>query len=396
MMKARPFVSIADDAASGDYKQKHRAPDRQSRCEQIGEKHKAIQGRHDVVQVGIVGEHPPGRLRGDGPGEAAIDEPFGGGLLGGDKPRARRPVKSARRKPHQPERDEPRFPGSWLRACNVYDLLAGRAPCQCHRSTETAAPAAHMAIGRSAHGADRHQRCAVEPCRGRRLRRAVPCVMVHPEMDGSELCQKAEHTIHRAQIAAPHPLIPAEGIAYGYRRERRAAQDQEHRFRILVDADELAVSRGAGKGGERPSLPFHPVRYRTATAMPAHRLRQRAFGAEHPAPETADKHHAQEHERPPDPPKYELGEEREIGPDVRGALRRRQKRRNNDEKRVGGDDNPLNGLDRPLAPHEPVAGGGQKAIDAAWRGVDRTAFVICSLAGAGEKINHGTITQSSA
>ncbi len=138
------------------------------------------------------------------------------------------------------------------------------------------------------------------------------------------------------------------------------------------------------------------MRYRTAPAVPAHSLRQRAFRAEHAAPETADKHHAQEHERPPDTPENELGEKREIGPDMGCALGRRQKCRNDNQKRVGGGDTPLHGQDRSLMPHEPIARCGQKAIGAVCRGPFQAAFAIRSLMGADEKINHGTLFQSSA
>ncbi len=279
----------------------------------------------------------------------------------------------------------------------MHDLLAGRAARQRHRPAETAAPAAHMAIGAAAHGADRNQRRAIHTLRPGNggFGAWSHAARSTRKWTGASFARQAKDAVHRAQIAAPDPLAPAEGITHGYGRKRGAAKNEKRRFGVLVNADELAIGGGAGEGDKGPSLPFHPMRYRTAPAMPAHRLRQRAFRAEHAAPQTPDKDHAQENERPPDAPEDELGEKREIGPDMRGALRRRQKRRNDDQKCIGGDDNPLHGQDRPLMPHKPIARSGQKAIDAVCRGPYQAAFAIRSLVGADEKINHRTIIQSS-
>ncbi len=61
--------------------------------------------------------------------------------------------------------------------------------------------------------------------------------------------------------------------------------------------------------------------------MAAGEFRQRAFGAEQPAPGPAEHHHAQENEGPPHAPEHELRQQRDVRPEVRRAVRQRQRER---------------------------------------------------------------------
>src|SRR5262249_33090250 len=98
-------------------------------------------------------------------------------------------------------------------------------------------------------------------------------------------------------------------------------------------------------------------------AVAAGDLGERAFGAEEAAPGAPDDHHAEQHERPPHAPEYELGEQGHVVEDARGTLGERQHRRQRDEHDIETDDGPLHDADAPLVARQPVAEQPRPPID---------------------------------
>ncbi len=289
----------------------------------VGQQQPAVEEGHDVVAVGIVRQDEPGRRVLQRPCHPVLDEPRGGPLLGVDVPGARRPLEGAHRQRHHAEQDQHGLVEVWL----------ARRPRARSRGWASAGRGAPRRDGR----------CSARTC-GRRPRRASPCTgtsgaqlnaarppdglgrgrpggAVDLEAHGGELREDREDAVDRAEVAAPDPLVAPVEQADRDRRERRAAEDGEDRLRIAVHAGHLPVDRGAGERQERPARPGDPARHRVAAAPAAGELAQRALGAEDAAPRPADQHHADQHERPPDPPEGELRGQRQVGPDMRGVVR---------------------------------------------------------------------------
>src|ERR1019366_10667177 len=130
----------------------------------------------------------------------------------------------------------------------------------------------------------------------------------------------------------------------------RAAENEQRRFGILVDAYHLPVDRGQGKSREGPAFPSDPAGDRMAPAEPAYRLGQCALRTKEPAPSAAKQHHAEEDEWPPDAPEGELREECEIVEDMGEPSRQRQECRNGEQHEIHEDDDPLSALDHASMP----------------------------------------------
>ncbi len=94
---------------------------------------------------------------------------------------------------------------------------------------------------------------------------------------------------------------------------------------------------------------------RMASADPACRFAQRAFGTENAAPGAAGQYHAEKHKRPPDPPKNELRKESEVIPDMRVRFRQRQKSGDGNKQDIDEDDGPLDLLNEALVAPQGLA-----------------------------------------
>jgi hypothetical protein len=153
-------------------------------------------------------------------------------------------------------------------------------------------------------------------------------------------------------VAAPDALAPAVDQAYGDGGHGGSAQHQQHRLGIFVDADQLAVYRGDDDGGERPAAPLQPARHREAQAVTAGEFGERAFRTKNAAPDPPQSERGDDHERPPDAPEHELGEQGEVVQHA-GVLRRHGKKgRHRHQGQVEHHHRPLHADDEAaVAPH---------------------------------------------
>jgi hypothetical protein len=147
-------------------------------------------------------------------------------------------------------------------------------------------------------------------CRSQAARSTLKCT-------GASRASSAKTPGHRAQVAAPHTLAPAIDDANSDGRHRGAAQDHQHRARVFVHADQLAVERGPQEADQRPARPAHPAWNRQALAGAPRKFGQCAFGAHHAAPEAPNEQHGRNDKRPPHAPERELCKARQAGEHAR-------------------------------------------------------------------------------
>ena len=285
--------------------------------------------------------------------------------LGLHEPGAGAPQEGTDGNAEQAEDDEYGFPRVRLVARHMDDVMVGRAQRQPHRAaTKARAVGAHVAVAVRCHGADRHQRRAAH--RRERLSRrqaiGIPSHGVDFEMQWRKLRQDAEHAVDRAEEAAPDPLVLATHQARRDGRDGGAAEDQQHRGGILVDADHLAVDRRESEGDEWPAAPAHPARNGALQAVAACRLGECSLRAHEAAPGAAHEHHGDEHEGPPDSPEHELRKQRHVVPDMIGALGQGQQDGHDDEHHIDRDQRPLQPRDETAVPQQEVAHGGHPHI----------------------------------
>src|SRR5581483_6334044 len=160
-------------------------------------------------------------------------------------------------------------------------------------------------------------------------------------------------------MAAPEALPPSVQKADHDRRQGRAAEDQQRRFRIFINRQHLPVDRRGDEADERPAAPEQRARHAPAEAVAADPFRERAFRTEKPAPHAPDDDDGQNHERPPDPPEHELRESREMIEDAGAVGRQGHERRNRDQARVDRHDRPLQGNDRSAMATKKIAQRGE-------------------------------------
>ncbi len=203
-------------------------------------------------------------------------------------------------------------------------------------AVQAAAAAAHVALGRPRHPADAHERRTVDRMHGNARNVRGPRVGIDAKMQRGDARQHGKHAVDRTEVPAPDALAAAVDEADADGRERRAAQHEQRRGGILIDADELAEHRRQRERDERPSAPFQPARHREAEPMPAGGLGQRALGTEEAAPRAPDDEHRQDDERPPHAPEQPLRQDREAVVPARVVRRQRQEGRHDDEERIGG------------------------------------------------------------
>jgi hypothetical protein len=140
----------------------------------------------------------------------------------------------------------------------------------------------------------------------------VPGGAVDAEMHRRDARQQAEDAGDRAQVAAPDALALAIHPADADGGDGGTAEDQQRRLRVVIDADQLAIDRGEDEGHHRPAAPAHPFRDRAAAPVAAGEFGQRAFRAEHAAPDAAHEHDREDHEGPPDAPEQVLREQHQA------------------------------------------------------------------------------------
>jgi len=119
-------------------------------------------------------------------------------------------------------------------------------------------------------------------------------------------------------------------------------------LRVLINADQLAINRGANKGHKRPATPAQPARNRPPQTMAAGQLGQHAFRAKNAAPDAPQQHGAQHDERPPDTPKQKLREQPQIVQNMRILCRQGHEHRVNQEAEVKHHHRPLHAQDDAL------------------------------------------------
>jgi hypothetical protein len=227
----------------------------------------------------------------------------------------------------------PSMPKTSSRASLVRGVLAsedfgvGRARRQLDGVAVAAAAAAGVALRGAGHVLDVEQRRAVDGGAAPGL--AVPGGAVDAEVHRRDAREQGEDAGDRAEVAAPDALALAVEPADGDGGDRRAAEDEQRRLRVFVDADELAVERGEDEGEEGPAAPAQPFRDGVAAAVARGELGQRALRAEHAAPDAAHEHDGEDDEGPPDAPEEILGEQHQALVPLRrvgGLVLRRQRR----------------------------------------------------------------------
>ncbi|MCY1443598.1 hypothetical protein D9M71_600240 [compost metagenome] len=171
-------------------------------------------------------------------------------------------------------------------------------------------------------------------------------------MYGREAGEQGKDTADRAQVAAPDPLAAGEQQTDGDRRQCRAAENQQCRLGVVVDTDQLAVEGGQAERQGWPATPAHPAWHAHAPAILAGPFAQRAFRAQHTAPEPAEQYDRQQHERPPEAPEQELGEQGQVVQHPRLASGQRQQCRYYQQHGVEQHHRPLQGANYPgMAAH---------------------------------------------
>ena len=177
--------------------------------------------------------------------------------------------------------------------------------------------------------------------------------------------EQGEHAADRAQVTAPDTFAAAVEKAHQHRRQGRAAENQQGRLGVVVDADQLAINSGEDKRQGRPAAPANPARGAAAQPAPADPFAQRAFGAQHPAPESAEQHDGQQHERPPEAPENKLGEQRQVVEHARLAGRQGQQRRQHQQQAIEGHHRPLHATNQPPVTTQGIAQVAEQGIQLA-------------------------------
>ena len=287
-----------------------------------------------------MGEQPPGDVGVQRPEDVVFNQPFRRALLEGDKPRADRPVKRADGHAQQAKHNQRGLPAVGFFGGHPQHFVGGRAGLQLDGVAVIATAAAHMTAAAALHMAQGLQRGAVDRT-VRAVGRGGPAGFVHPVGHRRQFGQQGKHAIHRAQMPAPGALALGVHPAHRHGGDGGAAQHQQRRLRVLIDADHLAIHRGQHKGDKRPAAPAHPARNRPAQAFLRRPFGQCAFRAQHATPDAAKQHHRQQHKRPPDSPEHKLGEDGQVVQHARAVVRQRQQRRNHQQGGVHQHHRPL-------------------------------------------------------
>ncbi len=224
------------------------------------------------------------------------------------------------------------------------DFLIRRAGGEGDRATLAATTTTGVALAIALHAADVDQRGAVGRGQLRSLV-GLPQLLVDFVVHRRQPGEQAEHAAHRAQVPAPDALTTAIEEANDHRGHRRAAKDQRGSAAIVINADQLAVDGGQHEGDGRPTAPANPLRGALVQPAPAGPFTERAFRAEHPAPEPAEEHHRQQHERPPQAPEQELGEHRDVVQHPRFGGRQRKHCWQQQQDQIEADYQPLDQAD---------------------------------------------------
>ncbi|MBV6412215.1 MAG: hypothetical protein GAKPKEKM_03157 [Rhodocyclaceae bacterium] len=365
-------------ARGNSQSRQHGAAEQERHAADVGEDQGAVEPAEGVVGLRIVREQPPRRVVFQRPERLAGDQPFGGGLLEGDEPRADGPLEGADGQAQHAEDEQQRF--ALARRLAGEHLGVGGARGQFDGVAVAAAIATVVAVGGAGHVLDVEQRRAIDGAGARRI--AVPGLAVDAEVHRRHACEQGEDAGDRTEIAAPDALAAAVEPADGDGGERRAAEDQQRRLRVFVDADQLPVEGGQHEGREGPAAPAQPARDGEALAVARGEFGERPLRAEHAAPDAAHEHDGEDDEGPPDAPEQVLGGEHhalvpegrvgrhlrlagrgaeEPGEQPRLGMRQRQEGRQRDEDAVEQHDEPLQAEDGAAVAHHPVAQARQAA-----------------------------------
>ncbi len=142
-----------------------------------------------------------------------------------------------------------------------------------------AAPAG-VALGGTFHAPDVHQGSTIDGddglAGGPRL---LPVLAFDLIVQRRQTRQQAEDAVGRTQVATPDAFAAPVEITDDECQHRGTTKDQQGRFGIFIDADQLAIDGDADEGHHRPARPLQPARHRTPLTMPAGPFGERAFRA---------------------------------------------------------------------------------------------------------------------
>ncbi|MNE29366.1 hypothetical protein D3C80_1228420 [compost metagenome] len=180
-----------------------------------------------------------------------------------------------------------------------------------------------MTVAGALQATDVQQRCAVG---GWQARCGVffPALFIDLKVYRGEAREQGKDAADRAQVAAPDPLAAGEQQPDDDGSDGRTAKNQQRRLGVIIDADQLAIDGGQDERQGWPATPAHPAWHAHAPAILAGPFAQRAFRAQHTAPEPAEQYDRQQHERPPEAPEQELGEQGQVVQHPRLAVGQRQ------------------------------------------------------------------------